>query len=86
MSAKVLQLRKVGAFDEFLSDLKQAYDEGKLTTIVCIAQVKLDDNEDNMVNELPGYWFGGDSCVGVLGLLEVMKRRVHDYMADMNEE
>ena len=79
---------KPDAFRDFLDDLEDAYKDKRLKTFICIAQTryKQGEEQEGFNSELPTYWFGGESCVECLGLVEVMKAKILEYMANKNEE
>lgn len=85
MTARLLKFKQDN-FQEFLDELSSAHKVGKLKTIACIAQVELEEKNNDFAYSLPGYWFGGDSCTEVLGLLEIMKDRILEYMRCKNED
>ena len=70
------------AFNEFLDELKELNSEGRLKDFICIYSnsVKEKDKKEGEVNlEVHDYWFGETNVVFCLGLLEVMKERIHEY-------
>jgi len=78
-------------FYEYLDNLKKAYDKNLLKNFVCIyeREYNMDDPQEvkdskqfagkNMI-----YWFG-KSCTTCLGLCDLMKQYIVDYIRDENK-
>lgn len=64
-------------FDEFLDELKQLCREDRLKDFVCIYSNSRKEDEEIEVFD---YWFGETSTVMCLGLIEVIKDRILEYM------
>ncbi len=73
---KVIPLSK---FDKFLDDLSQLNHEGRLKDFVCIFSNSCDEVDKTEVYD---YWFGETSTVMCLGLVEVVKDRILEYMRE----
>ena len=64
--------------------LRDHMNEGRVIDLVIIARTEVPDGDEELY---PGikyliskYWHGGDSCIGVLGMLQYMINEVMDYM------
>lgn len=71
-------------FEEFLDKQKQLYREDSLTDFICISRRRYRKGEevDGQSAELMHYWFGEDSTVMCVGLLEIMKQMIISYMQE----
>ena len=82
---KVIKLRSDG-FHEFLDEIRQAYDEGRLKDLVCITNSKYPKGEGipEFKSSIDKYWFGQGSTLQTLGLIDIMHQEVMDYIAEEN--
>jgi len=73
-------------FDDFLKDLKEEYDTGRITNFVCIydAKYKPKEEKEGFVGNIEHYWFG-DSSTNALGLCTIMQRTILDWVRHANE-
>jgi len=86
--AQVIKLT-TDSFEDFLEEIRVAYREKRIEGFICIAQTRYRKGEcpsDRFCAALPKYWFGFDSTVTCLGLLELMKHETMDYLREVNED
>ncbi len=89
MTAKIIKLNRTN-FHDFLDKTIKAYEENRLNDFICIVSHKYPEGEEEegFYAAIDNYWFSGDngSCVHSLGLLELMKKYIIDYMKGKDEE
>lgn len=89
--AKIIQLRKPFESVEVLQDIIKGIESNGVTDFFVIARqkateeerVKFGITEDYLVRK---YWFGEESCVFLLGLLNYMRMEVEDWIRASNED
>lgn len=69
-------------FEDWLDEQRQLYLEGRLLDFVCISSNSFLEGEEieGNASEIRHYWFGTDSTIRCLGLIEVMKQAILTYM------
>ena len=79
---KVIPFPNKQPFRAFLGELQEAYDEDLLLDFVLIYRKKYQDTEkrEGFSSRIDHYWFGKDSTLYTLGLIEVMRDTVLKYM------
>ncbi|MHC4159531.1 MAG: hypothetical protein ACYSSO_10690 [Planctomycetota bacterium] len=85
----VIKLHKPGQkeFEQFLEMLKEAYTENRIYNFICITEIKYKEPVQGVSAALECYWFSENmTSVGCLGLCDVMKENILQYMADRNRE
>ena len=89
MVAKVIKLNRTN-FHDFIDDLVKAYDEKRLNDFVCIVSHRNPKGKERegFTASIGNYWFSGDdgSSVYSLGLVEMMKQKILNYIEDANED
>lgn len=89
---KVIEFPKSQPFHEFLDELKKAYDENRLKDFICIYDYdyKKGQEKPGFHNGIDHYWFGDESTLRLLGLLDLMRDEILEYMKskcrESNEE
>ena len=82
---KVVKLNKTN-FNEFIDMLIVAYDEGRIEDFIAIFSHKYKEGEEveGSSANITNLWFSGEegSSVHCLGLVDVMRERIHDFMRD----
>ena len=77
-------------FHEFLAQIQEAYDEGRLNDFICIYSAKYPAGQEisGFTASVGKYWFSGDngSTIQSLGLCDLMKDHLLDYIRDKNLE
>lgn len=71
-------------FEEFLDEQKQLYHEDRLTDFICISKNRYKEGEkvDGFNAQIKRFWFGETSTLTCLGLVEVMKDVILEYMRE----
>ena len=90
-NVKVERITKGKVFEEIIGDLLEGLrDNSVKSLILCFLRDRKDKDSafvsENTSNVVRQYWFGGDSSINVLGLLEYMKQVVNDYIKYGEEE
>ena len=67
-----------GVFDTFLSNLVKNKEENNINNLVI--GYTTPSGTPGIKNDVRIYWFGEDSSYYVVGLLDDMKRKVHQWM------
>lgn len=85
---KVIEFPTSSAFHNFLDELKKAYDENRLQNFICIYNYEYEKGKEKegFLYGIDNYWFGEKSCLGLLGLTDVMKDEISSYMRRKAEE
>ena len=65
-------------FHEFLEDIEKKYDEDTLRDFICIYSSDTEDADTAQAYYI--YWFGKVSCACCLGLCDIAKAHINDYM------
>jgi len=83
--AKIYKWPKEQPFYEFLDEVKEAYDKGLLRNFVCFYSRDYHKDEDpgDFVGRNGSYWFGKSSSE-CLGLTELMKQQILDFIREAN--
>ena len=84
--AKVLMFSKKQPFHEFLNELKEVYDNDLANNFICIysRDYKKGEEVEGFTGRNLCYWFGNSSSE-CLGLCEIMKTEILDYIREQNE-
>ena len=79
--------QETGPFDSFLDMLRLAYNEDRIKGFICIYEARYPEGKDieGFVGTLDKYWFG-ESSTQCLGLCEMMKADILDWVRKKNEE
>lgn len=87
MSEVVVEFPRSSEFYKFLEGLRVAYDEGRLLNFLCIYDYDYREGEEleGFACGIDSYWYGRSSTM-CLGLSEVIKARVLDYIREKNTE
>ena len=87
MPAKILQFPKENAFYDFLDRLRQAYDENRLMNFLCIYDYSYREGKERpvFIVGVNKYWWGS-STTECLGLCEIMKQEVLNFIKEKNDE
>ena len=67
---------------QVLENVIKAIRKGEIRDFVLIASQKVDPPKPDHDFVIHNYWFGKDSCMKILGLLEYMKMKVCEYIQD----
>lgn len=82
--AQVVRLRPYPVAVGVLEDIIKGFEDGTIEDLVVIASEKIPKEKQKELNgayyTIRKYWYGGDSCVKVLGLLEYMKMEVKEFI------
>ena len=73
-------------FQDFLDFLSKEYKENRLKDFICITCVGYREDEEvpeGMQSKIYKYWFGDKCCLYLLGLCDVMKDCIIDYMKEV---
>lgn len=65
----------------FMTDIERAYNAGVLTDFAAIWRTV--DKKPDDISEVEGYWFGEESSVMVLGLVERLRCYINEYIDDL---
>lgn len=82
---KVVKFPKPDAFYDFLENLKNTYDEDRLKNFICIYSCDYGEEEshpEGFIEKIEPYWFGEKSCIYVLGLIDIMKDEIREFMKE----
>ena len=75
-------------FHEFLSEIQEAFEEDRLNDFICISSAKYPPGQEisGFTASVGKYWFSGDAgnTVQAIGLCELMKDHLLDYIKDKN--
>ena len=89
MSDKVEKFYPTG-FYKFWNELLEAYKENRLQDFICIYTKDYPEGEERegFLSLIDKYWFSvsGKGTVNLIGLVEVMKAEMLDYMYKKSEE
>jgi len=72
-------------FLDFLEAVKEAHNDDRIDTFICITRTKHKKGEEVPgFTGIPSYWFSEkESTVYCLGLCDVMKDNIREYMRDL---
>lgn len=79
----VVEFPNPNAFYSYLENLRKAYDEGRLKNFICIYSCDYEEEEHRpkeFIEKIEPYWFGEKSCVYLLGLTDIMKDEIREFM------
>ena len=82
---KVVEFPNPNAFYSYLEGLKKAYDEDRLKNFICIYSCDYEEEElrpKEFMEKIEPYWFGEKSCVYLLGLTDIMKDEIREFMKE----
>jgi len=80
---KVIKFPADTGFQDFLDRLSKEYEEKKIIDFVCIYNVS---NSEDEASDIIDFWFGKNSTLNLLGLIEVMKGDILSYMANFMDD
>lgn len=85
--AKIYEFPNETVFYDFLAELREAYDKNLLNNFICIYSKNYKDDEEHngFVGRNRSYWFGKSSSE-CLGLTDLAKEMILDYIRDANDE
>ena len=85
--AKILTFSKKQPFHKFLDELRKVYDEDLSNNFICIysRDYRKNENDEGFVGRNVSYWFGRSSTE-CIGLTELMKRQILDFIEEKNQE
>ena len=79
----------MAGYEHIMPDILDGLRDGTITDFIIIANKKVVGKEaqerEGAANLLPNYWFGDDSCVRLIGMLEYMKQQILDYIRSVEE-
>ena len=73
-----------GILDKFLATLLENKEQNNINNLVIGYTVRKNSPAGGR-HDVKIYWFGEDSCYYVIGLLDDMRRKVHQWMDESNE-
>lgn len=75
-------------FDDFIDELSQLNRENRLTDFICMFSNSYKEGEEveGFSSEMRNYWFGKTSTLTCLGLTDVMKDIILEYMREKQNE
>jgi len=85
--AKIYEWPNKQSFHAFLDDLKDAYYKGLTNSFICIysRDFKEDKRHEGFIGTNLSFWFG-ESSTECLGLTDLMKQIILEYIADKNKD
>jgi len=86
---KVIELfpRDEQEFHQFLDMLRDTYDENRLKNFICIYDYEFKEDDERVESYASGidtHWFGDKSTIYILGLIEMIKQEVMDWLDNNN--
>lgn len=82
--SKTVKFPAPDMFYDFLAELKTAYDEDRLENFICIYNFKYrqEDKLEEFMYGIGKHWFGQESCIYMLGLIDIMKDEIREFMKE----
>lgn len=83
-----IRFPKPNVFYAFLDELKQAYDEKRLSDFICIYSSEYPEGKkpEGFTKLIDRYWFGQKDCIYMLGLVDTMKDEIREFIKKKNRE
>jgi len=84
--SKVIRLTNAQQYEEVITDLLEGLRDNSIKDFVLIAHQKLSEPDEDHKYQVRKYWFGEDSCVKIMGLLQYMLHEIWEFILGREED